>query len=78
MKKKKTFQLWYNAAGIFLICGCIHLFFDWLKYNDTLNSAPFSLWILVNAIGFGGAAALCLIIGRILQKKDTKRKDDIR
>lgn len=78
MKKLKNDQKWFWAAGAFLICGCIHLVFDWVKYNNTLNSAPFYLWILMNAVYFGGAALICLTVGWILRKKRKNRKDDTR
>lgn len=76
VKKRDPYQYWLYAAGIFIICGCIHLFFDWIEYSNTLNSAPFSVWILLNAVGFGGAAAICLIVSMILRKKSNNRKDD--
>ena len=76
MKKMKNYQKWFWIAAAFLICGSIHLLFDWIKYNNTLNSAPFSLWIVVNAVFFGSAALICLIVGWILQKKSKNRKDD--
>jgi len=72
---KKPYQYWFYTAGSLLLCGCIHLFFDWIQYSNTLNSAPFSIWILVNAVGFGGASALCLIVGWILRSKSENRKD---
>ena len=76
MKKWKTYQKWFYAAITFSICGCIHLFFDWIKYNNTLNSAPFSLWIFMNLASFGGAAMICLIVGWILRRNHKHRKDD--
>ena len=76
MKKRKLYQYWFAGAGIFALCGCIHLLFDWIRYNNTLNSAPFSVWILMNLLGFGSAAAVCLIVGWILWKKSKNRKDD--
>lgn len=76
MKKKEPYQYWFTAAGIFVVCGGIHLLFDWIQYSNTFNSAPFSVWILANAIGFGGAAAVCAVVGWILRKKRKNRGDD--
>ena len=72
MKTRKAYEKWLLAAGTFVICGCVHLFFDWLQYSSTLNSAPFSLWVAVNGIGFGIPAAICLLIGLILWKRAKK------
>ena len=76
MKPKKPYKYCFCAAGTFVLCGCIHLLFDWFRYNNTLNSAPFSVWILMNAIYFGGAAALCLVAGWLLRRKSKDGKDD--
>ena len=76
MKKWKKYQKWYCAAGAFLICGCIHLLFAWIRYNKTLTAVPFSLTVLLHAVGYGGAAVICLTVGWILRKKSKKRKDD--
>ena len=74
--KKCAYKNRFYAAGVLAVCGGIHLFFDWMRYSSTLNSAPFSLWILVNLIGFGLPGAACVLIGWILRKRSGKGKDD--
>ena len=76
MKRMKPYQYWFSAAGVFVLWGGVDLLFDWLHYSTTLNSAPFSLWILVNLLGFGVAAAICALTGWLLRRKDKKRKDE--
>ena len=58
-----------------LVIGCIHLYLDWLQYDATLNSAPFSLWILTNGICFGILSLICLIVGLALKGREIERKD---
>ena len=76
MKKRKPYRYFFLTAAILLLCGCVRLPFDWLRYSSTLNSAPFSVWILVNAVTYGGAALLCTVIGWVLWRKEKIRKDD--
>ena len=73
--QKKLYWYFYALAANMLACGGIHLLMDWVQYSNTLNSAPFSLWIWMNLLGFGGGAAVFLVIGWILQKRQT-RKDE--
>ena len=44
-----------------------------VRYSETLNSAPFSVTILVNGVCFGIPAAILFLIGLFLEMK---RKDD--
>lgn len=76
MKKMKKYQEWFCIAGGFVICGCIHLFFSWIQYNNILTAVPFSLTVLLHVLGYGGAALICLSVGWILRKKSKNRKDD--
>jgi len=76
VKKKKAWVFWLVLAVVILLCGTIHLYADWLSYSTSLNSAPFSLWIWVNAIVFGVPAAVCGLIAWILWRKNKNRKDD--
>ena len=69
----KQWNLWYLASGILQVACVVHISLEWLRYSDTLNSAPFSLTVWVNVVGFGIPAAGCFLIGLYLEKK---RKDD--
>ncbi len=42
---------------------------DYSRYNCTLNSAPFYIWIVVNAIYFLLPAVIAFIIAVALKKK---------
>ncbi len=73
--KNNRYKLWFWVSGILLVGGCIHLYMDWLQYDSMLNSAPFSLWVAVNAIVFGIPALICLIVG-LAVRHCKNRKDD--
>jgi len=42
---------------------------DYSRYNRTLNSAPFYIWIVVNAIYFLLPSVIAFMIGVALKKK---------
>lgn len=61
---------WCSVISLILIiCFVVKTVFDYGKYSSTLNSAPFDLWILVNALYFILPAAIFFIIGMIEKKK---------
>ena len=71
MKMRKYYWLLYWAAGLLVLGFGIQTFVDYMCYNE-FNSAPFSLWIWVNSILYLLPAAICLIIGLIMKKKNSK------
>ena len=60
MKKSKVL---YSIAAVLVLVFLVKTGVDWHTYNTTLNSAPFRLWILVNAIYFLLPAAVLAVIG---------------
>ena len=42
---------------------------DYRQYSSTLNSAPFDVWVLVNALYLLIPAIIVLVIGIIVKKK---------
>ncbi len=42
---------------------------DWVRYNATLNSAPFYIWIIVDAVTFLLPAAISFAFHLILKPK---------
>ena len=67
---RKYYWLLYWAAGLLVLGFGIQTFVDYMRYNE-FNSAPFSLWIWVNSILYLLPAAICLIIGLIMKKKNS-------
>ena len=50
MKKTIGYKLLYGASVLMIVGFWIHIAVDWYQYQSTLNSAPFWLWILVDAV----------------------------
>ena len=71
MKKKTIIKLVNITSIILLFCFVISIVTGYLRYYsyDTLNSAPFYVWVLVDAICYLGPSLLLFIFGMILQKK---------
>lgn len=70
----RTVKLLYGASVLMVIGFCIHLLIDYHTYNTTLNSAPFWVFILVDALVWLIPALLSflagLIVSRIMRKKE--------
>jgi hypothetical protein len=72
--KKENIPLICNAASILLMIGFIaKTIVDYANYSSSLNSAPFSVWILVNALTFVIPAVIIFIVGIVCKKKNKKR-----
>ena len=75
----KTCKLLYGASGLLLLGFCIQLILDYHKYKTTLNSAPFWIWILVDAVIWLIPALLAFTAGMVAKKKMSKqeKKNDV-
>ena len=69
MKKINGVTLCYGLSALLSVAFIISTVTDYSRYNRTLNSAPFSIWIVVNAIYFLLPAVIAFIIGVALKKK---------
>ena len=74
MKKMQTYKLLYGAAMLMILGFCIHLAVDYYQYSTTLNSAPFSIWVLVNALIWLVPAALAFIAGYLAKKRKLSKE----
>lgn len=72
MKKLTGVNICYGFSALLFIGFIINTIMDYIRYNSTLNSAPFYMWIIVNAICFIVPAIILLIIGFVIQKKTRK------
>lgn len=68
MKKENIHKFLFALVILLLIGFCIRLGADYLKYDDTLTSAPFYVSIIVRSIEFL-LPALLLTIGAIIVKR---------
>ena len=69
MTKKKWAKLCRWAAGCLTAAFVIAVLRDWSVYSTTLNSAPFRLWVLVDAVYFLLPAAILLVVGHLLKRR---------
>ena len=69
MKKRNWIKICYVLSVLLVIGFIINTVIDYSRYNNTLNSAPFYLWIIVNAICFIVPAIIALVVGLVIKKK---------
>ena len=69
MKKLNKTKVCYGLSVLLIIGFIINTIIDYGRYNTTLNSAPFYMWIIVNAVCFIVPAIITLIIGLVIKKK---------
>lgn len=72
MKKENIHKLFYLVC-IFLIVGfSIRLGIDYLKYDNTNNSAPFYVFVIKRVIEFILLSIVAFIVGKVMKKKILK------
>ena len=69
MNKKLIQKICNTTSLILLVVFVIKTITDYFQYDPLSNSAPFYVWIIVNALWFVLPAITALIIGLILVKK---------
>lgn len=67
--KKKIPMICNLVSLVLVIVFIIKSIVDYNQYSTTLNSAPFYVWILVNALYFIIPAIVMSVIGFIMKKK---------
>lgn len=70
----KGHKLLYGASALMVLGFFIHLIVDWNQYNTTLNSAPFWVWVLSDALLWLLPALAAFIAGFVAKKKLTKKE----
>ena len=73
--KKKLIKICNTIAFIFALSFVLRLIRDWSVYNTTLNSAPFYLWVLADAVQYLMPAAFAFLIGRIVKLQKDKEEN---
>ena len=73
----KGYRLLCGASVLMVLGFCVNVIVDWHQYNSTLNSAPFRLWILCDALLWLlpalTAAAAAFVAKRKLTKKENRK-----
>ena len=79
---KKLIKVCNMVAFIFLLSFFLKLGRDWMMYDSTLNSAPFYIWVVANAIQYLLPAGSAFLIGRFLkaaqERKEQNDSDTVR
>ena len=70
MKKGTVCKLLFLIAGLLAAGFCVKTIVEYLQYSTTLNSAPFSVFVLANAIEFFVPGILCAVTGLFLKQKN--------
>ena len=61
---KKLIKVCNMVAFIFLLSFFLKLVRDWMMYDATLNSAPFSIWVLADAVRYLMPSGFVFLLGR--------------
>jgi len=69
MKKISGVTVCYTLSALLFLSFIVNTIIDYNRYNSTLNSAPFYLWIVVNMLCFIAPAIIVLIVGMIIKRK---------
>ena len=69
MRKLNKTKVCYGLSVLLVIGFIINTIIDYGRYNTTLNSAPFYMWVIVNAIYFIVPALISFVVGLIIKKK---------
>ena len=71
----KGHKLLFGASGLMVLGFCIHVLIDYAKNDAYANSAPFRLWIYVDAMLWLLPALIALVAGYVAKKKLTKKEN---
>ena len=71
----KGHKLLFGASGLMVLGFCIHVIIDYAQYDAYANSAPFRLWIYVDAMLWLLPALIALVAGYVAKKKLTKKEN---
>ena len=71
----KGHKLLYGASVLMILGFCIAVAVGWYQYNTVLNSAPFWVWIVSDALIWLLPAAVAAIAGFVAKKKLIKKEN---
>ena len=71
----KGHKLLYGASAFMVLGFFIHIFIDYQQYKISFTSAPFGLWVAVDAMLWLIPAAIAAIAGFVAKKKLTKKEN---
>ena len=71
----KGHKLLYGASLLMVLGFFIHVVVDYRQYVNSFTSAPFWVWILVDALLWLIPAAIAAIAGYVAKKRLTKKEN---
>lgn len=74
MNKEKIYKFLYFVSALLIIGFGIRVGVDAYQYSAAINSAPFYVFVLARSAEFILPAAICFVIGIVMNKKQTKNK----
>ena len=69
--KSKLPMMCNVVSAILVVAFVIKCIVDYSQYSSSFNSAPFRVWVLVNALYLIAPAILVFGVGSIIKKKMT-------
>jgi Na+/H+ antiporter NhaA len=71
----KGHKLLYGASVLMVIGFFIHIFIDYRQYLSSFTSAPFWIWICVDALLWLIPALIAFVAGYVAKKRLTKKEN---
>ena len=71
----KGHKLLYGASALMVLGFCIDVAAGWYRYNTILNSAPFWVWLLSDALLWLLPALVAFVAGYVAKKKLMKKEN---
>ena len=75
MNKEKLIKVCNTVGFIFALSFLLQLLRDWNVYNTTLNSAPFYVWVLADALKYLLPAVFVFLLGRFVRHQKNKEEN---
>ena len=72
MKNNRISKICFLCSVLLVIGFFLKVTRDYVVYTTTLNSAPFTIWMVVDALYFILPALLVMIVGIIGKKKNSE------
>lgn len=69
MQKTKVYKILLVISVLLIIVFGIDTVIGYIIYSTTLNSAPFYITVLANAVMYGVPSLICAVIGLVLRRK---------
>ena len=70
MKNAKAVKILGTISIILLIFFAVKTIFDYRQYQKTFTSAPFYVWVLINALFLVIPAIIVFIVSAVINKKN--------